>query len=544
MSNIQRTCVPLRTMKAWFGLLLFILLVGCKQSNHGHSHGGHDHGGHGHGGGHSHGGHGHDHGHGHGEEGETVSVTLYTKHTELFMEYPRLVAGKDVAFLAHFTQLGKTFKAVKKGYLKLTFIQNGTPKHRLLARSVLRKGIFKPQGKAPPAGRYKLVVSLTSPQVLDAHVLPVVVYASKKLAKEAKVKEAEEGDVSFLKEQQWNIPFVNQSVSRRTIRDSVEVVGSVQPKAGQFARLTAPVSGVVQWLSPVLQEGSTLKARQLLLRITPQLLAGADLPQLQQAIANAQSNYLRATWERKRLSRMAKKQAVASWQLQKATVREKQWKSQWEAAKKRLQLFRRSRRMQASRGHTIQLRAPLRGTVTQLNVTAGMFVEQGKPLLTLVDRKKLELIANLPEGKLALQSKITDASVWTSKTWRGLGRPLRKGLQLDSTTRTLPLFFGLPKGTFWVDQHVKVQLHLQSRSVLAIPRSALQDDKGKPVVFVQKTGESFTKQRVTLGAYDRGWVEVKNGLKEGDRVVTTGAYEIMVNQALKQGGAVGHGHAH
>ncbi|TNE43438.1 MAG: efflux RND transporter periplasmic adaptor subunit [Deltaproteobacteria bacterium] len=526
--------------RVWMGLFGLTLLLGCKHSHHdhgGHSHGGHSHGGHG-----GHGGHGH--GHGHGEEGDTVAVTLYTERTELFMEYTKLVSGKKASFLAHLTVLGKTFKPVTSGYLKVMFVQGGVRKHTIVARSVLRKGIFKPVGKAPAPGKYKLVMSLTSPQVLDTLVLPVVVYANEKEAKAAKPKADEEGDISFLKEQQWNLPFANQPLAQRTMRKSLDVVGSIEPKSGHFARVTAPASGVVEWLSPKLQEGVLMKRGQLLLRITPQLFAGTDLPQLQQVLSKVKSSYEQAVWELRRLRRMAKQRAVAPWQLKQAQVQKQQWKDQWDAAKRRLRLFRRTRMLRTNRGHSIQLRVPLTGSVTKLLVTPGMFVEQGRPLLTLINRKKLTVEAMLPEASLSELSKVTDASMQVGSRWLGLGPVLRKGVQLDETTRTFPLFFDLPAGEFWVGQHTKVQLHLQSRKVLAVPVSAILDDKGKSVVFVQNTGESFSKREVVLGIRDRDWVEVRSGVRAGERVVVTGAYEIMISQALKQGGAVGHGHAH
>jgi membrane fusion protein, heavy metal efflux system len=78
--------------------------------------------------------------------------------------------------------------------------------------------------------------------------------------------------------------------------------------------------------------------------------------------------------------------------------------------------------------------------------------------------------------------------------------------------------------------------------VLAIPQTAIVDDAGRKVAYVQLEGEAFERRLVTLGMQSGGWVEVTSGLARGERVVTRGAYEIKL--AAASGAVPGHGHAH
>ena len=57
-----------------------------------------------------------------------------------------------------------------------------------------------------------------------------------------------------------------------------------------------------------------------------------------------------------------------------------------------------------------------------------------------------------------------------------------------------------------------------------VPESALVDDAGRPIVFVQREGETFERRAVTLGARAGNIVQVLDGVKSGDRVVTRGAF--------------------
>ena len=62
--------------------------------------------------------------------------------------------------------------------------------------------------------------------------------------------------------------------------------------------------------------------------------------------------------------------------------------------------------------------------------------------------------------------------------------------------------------------------------VLAVPESALVEENGMPMVFVQVAGETFQKRCLTIGGRANGFVQVLSGLLEGEYVTTKGAYAI------------------
>jgi cobalt-zinc-cadmium efflux system membrane fusion protein len=61
-------------------------------------------------------------------------------------------------------------------------------------------------------------------------------------------------------------------------------------------------------------------------------------------------------------------------------------------------------------------------------------------------------------------------------------------------------------------------------------------------VFVQRTGETFERRAVTLGARTGDLVQVVSGIHTGERVVTKGAY--LVRLASLATSAPAHGHVH
>ena len=75
----------------------------------------------------------------------------------------------------------------------------------------------------------------------------------------------------------------------------------------------------------------------------------------------------------------------------------------------------------------------------------------------------------------------------------------------------------------------------------AVPRSAVYEDEGLDVVFVQASGESFAKRIVKVGPHHSGWVSILDGILPGERVVIRGGYHIKLASTSEE---IGHGHAH
>jgi multidrug efflux pump subunit AcrA (membrane-fusion protein) len=75
-----------------------------------------------------------------------------------------------------------------------------------------------------------------------------------------------------------------------------------------------------------------------------------------------------------------------------------------------------------------------------------------------------------------------------------------------------------------------------------VPAAAVVDDAGRPIVFVQREGETFERRAVTLGPRTGDLVQVVDGVTAGERVVTKGAYLVRLAALSTTGPA--HGHVH
>lgn len=93
---------------------------------------------------------------------EPLSFTLYSPHSELFVEFSPLVIGQKSRFAAHLTQLGDHFKAYSSGKLSVYLepLIPGLPKQQHTVYSPTQPGIFRPELTPSKAGRYRFARSL------------------------------------------------------------------------------------------------------------------------------------------------------------------------------------------------------------------------------------------------------------------------------------------------------------------------------------------------------------------------------------------------
>ena len=73
-----------------------------------------------------------------------------------------------------------------------------------------------------------------------------------------------------------------------------------------------------------------------------------------------------------------------------------------------------------------------------------------------------------------------------------------------------------------------------------MPASAVQDESGSQVVYVQTGGESFERRLVQTGARDGERIAIVAGLEAGQRVVSKGAY--LIRLSTSKAGPAGHAH--
>jgi multidrug efflux pump subunit AcrA (membrane-fusion protein) len=155
--------------------------------------------------------------------------------------------------------------------------------------------------------------------------------------------------------------------------------------------------------------------------------------------------------------------------------------------------------------------------------------------------------AIVPEAELPQVRRLSGAEMEIPGTEqpRRLQRLISVGRVVDTASRTFPVIYEVDNRDrqVAVNQAVTVRLLTETAGVApVVAESAVIDDGGRPVIFIQAAGETFLRRPVKLGIREGGLVQVLEGAWPGERVVTRGAHLIRLSAMSSQVPA--HGHVH
>jgi multidrug efflux pump subunit AcrA (membrane-fusion protein) len=180
---------------------------------------------------------------------------------------------------------------------------------------------------------------------------------------------------------------------------------------------------------------------------------------------------------------------------------------------------------------TIPIKTPRSGIVMARYVTPGMAVNPGAQTFTVSGLGTLWMMAAVNEetlGGLQIGMPVTiRVRAYPDATFDGQVTQL--GPQLDPATRTLTVRVLIPNrdGRLRPEMYATAEIARGgSRSALFVPEVALQKLNGNSVVFVRRPDSEFEARAVKAGARVDGEVEIAEGLKDGEEVVTSGAFVV------------------
>ena len=192
------------------------------------------------------------------------------------------------------------------------------------------------------------------------------------------------------------------------------------------------------------------------------------------------------------------------------------------------------------------MHAPFDGIVADVRFAPGASVEQDEFLVRLVDADRVHVVGAVPEAQASKLGLVDSGELLRDgMSPIPLGKPLAVGSIVEPDARTVDVRFALDNRELGLHVGYSVGLRLflsDAESQPAAPESAIVDDGGQPVVFVQTGGESFERRPVTLGNRAAGYVHILEGVAPGERVVHRGAYFIRLAAMSTQIPA--HGHVH
>jgi HlyD family secretion protein len=169
-----------------------------------------------------------------------------------------------------------------------------------------------------------------------------------------------------------------------------------------------------------------------------------------------------------------------------------------------------------------EVKAPFAGEITARNATLGGIASAaGQPMFVLMRDSALELRADISEGDLLRVAPGQTALLALASSEDGLTGTVRMvEPTIDAATRLGRIRIAFADSTqVRSGMFVEATILVAERSGLAVPVTALGSYQGEPSVMVIQDGTA-KRQIVKTGIRDGGWVEVTEGLTEGQTIVT------------------------
>jgi len=172
----------------------------------------------------------------------------------------------------------------------------------------------------------------------------------------------------------------------------------------------------------------------------------------------------------------------------------------------------------------LTIHSPIAGNVINKMALKGMHVDPGMELYKIADLSTVWVYADvyeyeLPYVKVGQEAAIT-LSYFPGEAFTG--RITYIFPYLNMNTRTARVRIELPNrdGRLKPEMYADVEIHVNLGKKLAIPESAVLNTGVRQIVFVDKGNGLFEVRFVKLGARAKGLYEIKEGLAEGERVVS------------------------
>lgn len=339
-------------------------------------------------------------------------------------------------------------------------------------------------------------------------------------------------EIIFSKAQAEAFGLETKEILPGPFSEVIKVSGQILVAQGDETTQVAPVAGVVSFGKMAVVEGANVRKGESILSISSKNITDGD------PVLKTQFTYETAKKNYERLAGLLKDKLVTEKEYNEARLSYETAKVAYDAVSGQY----------TAKGQTVP--AAMSGFIKNRLVNEGDYVQVGQPLVTLSQRNRLMLQAEVSAKYYQSLPLIRTANFRTPYDNRVYrlddlnGRILSYGKATSNTSFYLPVTFDFDnKGAIVPGSFVEVYLISSPiQHVLTIPLTALTEDEGLYFVYIRLDEEGYQKKEVTLGANNGIDVQVLSGLSIGNQVVTRGAYQVKL--ASHSGAIPGHTHNH
>jgi RND family efflux transporter MFP subunit len=351
-------------------------------------------------------------------------------------------------------------------------------------------------------------------------------------------------------------------VTRATITHTLNLAGQFQPY--QVVDVHAKVSGYIRHIyvdiGDKVHQGEVLAVLEVpeldaQLKGTVSELAGSkdEITRAEHEVARAQSEHtaLHADYTRLKQASAAQPGLIAEQELDNAQSKDLASEAQVDAAKAALAAAKQQSETAGANHERVsdladytRVTAPLNGVITWRYADTGALIQAGTasdvqalPLVKLSQSDLLRLRLPVPEDAVEYIHEGADVNVQVDALHRSFaGKVVRFTRNVSLDTRTMETEIDVPNKDLSLTpgMYANTTLELERKvNVLTIPVQAVLHNGDQSSVLLLDGQNHVHTRKVTLGLQGSTLVEVKEGLAEGDRVITGGQSNYQIGETVK-----------
>lgn len=328
-----------------------------------------------------------------------------------------------------------------------------------------------------------------------------------------------------------------QTIKNETLTGLIKAAAKLIPNQDYEAQVGSLVQGRV-WKAFV-KEGDYVKEGQVLMQ-----LEGLEIGELKAVYLKAKSNldYYKAVYERQKT--LIEQNIGSQKSLQEAKADYEKASAEFNAEDKRIHSVGLSHEDVLENGTLehiagiLPIKSPITGIVTERNVVIGQLVEANTTAFRIMNISNLWAEGQIYEkdiSKLSGKPKIEfTTSAYPNERFNG--EIILVGQTIDEHSRTIKVraTFNNPgnrlKPQMFGEMFIPIGGNIKG---IVVPGDAIIKENGKSYVFRVENDSIFKKQLVEIGSELGGKVEIKNGLKVGDKIAFKGVF-FLKSELLKE----------
>jgi RND family efflux transporter MFP subunit len=460
---------------------------------------------------------------------EPLSITVFTEKVELFAEFRPFLIGQETAFAAHLNDLIE-FKPFPTGSLQV-ILKNTRNQYENKVDEPSVPGIYRPVIAPTEPGIYTLTFIYKNDSLSET-ITADSIKVYRNISEIPPAESDNNGDkIVYLKEQAWKTTFATEEVIEKPFYTVISTSARVKSQPAAEMVIGSQASGqfnIIKVLGETVRRGDLIGS-----------VSGGSL----ENNLNVRLNEIRIAYEKskadyERTLPLATSQTISQKEFLEISTKYRQDSVRYFQMKGKIT------------DSTLNLVAPIDGTISDIMVSNGGYVETGLPVVRITNSNDLliEAFVNQSDHKNVsgiFDANFRDPSGTKTFTLSSLNGKVRSASAfINDNSLRIPVSFTVRNnGDLIPGMYLEAYLMTNPKEkAIVVPYTALLEEQGKYFVYVEIAGESFMKRQVTIAGNDGLNAEISHGLEPGERVVTKGVQPIKLSSMAA--GLPLHGHTH